>query len=91
MIWNPPGFLSSSSKFTGTVKKLGMMKIIHEKYKNTKKTEDPTINEFHNSFQEAIKANKEIQSYLGKAQEILNPLKVLQLFENISNEVDMSY
>ncbi|XP_066925897.1 DNA-directed RNA polymerase III subunit RPC1-like isoform X1 [Clytia hemisphaerica] len=70
----------------GTVKKLGMMKIIHEKYKNTRKTEDPFITDFHNSFEEAMKSNKELSTYLNKTQEILNPLKVLQLFENISDQ-----
>lgn len=64
------------------------MKIIHEKYKTTKKTEDPVITEFHQSFEDAIKSNKEITTYLNKAQEILNPLKVLQLFENISDQVN---
>ena len=65
-----------------------MMKIIHEKYKTTKKTEDPVITDFHQSFEDAIQSNKEITTYLNKAQEILNPLKVLQLFENISDEVN---
>ena len=74
--------------FLGTVKKLAMMKIIHEKYKTTKKTEDPVIADFHQSFEDAIQSNKEITTYLNKAQEILNPLKVLQLFENISDEVN---
>ena len=64
------------------------MKIIHEKYKTTKKTEDPVITDFHQSFEDAIQSNKEITTYLNKAQEILNPLKVLQLFENISDEVN---
>ena len=64
-----------------------MMKIIHEKYKTTKKTEDPVIVDFHNSFEEALKSNKEIGTFLNKAQELLNPLKVLQLFENISDQV----
>jgi len=73
--------------YLGTVKKLGMMKIIHEKYKTTKKTEDPLITDFHNSFEEALKSNKEIGTFLNKAQELLNPLKVLQLFENISDQV----
>lgn len=64
-----------------------MMKIIHEKYKTTKKSEDPVITKFHQSFEDAIKSNKELPTYLTKAQEILNPLKVLQLFENISDQV----
>ena len=64
------------------------MKIIHEKYKTTKKTEDPVITDFHQSFEDAIQSNKEITTYLNKAQEILNPLKVLQLFENISDQVN---
>lgn len=70
----------------GTVKKLSMMKIVHEKYKNTKKQEDPLITDFKNSFQAATENNKELGSLINKAQELLNPLKVLQLFENVPNE-----
>lgn len=75
------------SCFLGTVKKLSMMKIVHEKYKNTKKQEDPLITDFKNSFQAATENNKELGSLINKAQELLNPLKVLQLFENVPNEV----
>ena len=63
------------------------MKIIHEKYKNTRKVEDAFVTEFKNSFQEASETNKELAGLIGKTQELLNPLKVLQLFENISDEV----
>lgn len=72
----------------GTVKKKpGMMKIVHEKYKVvSKKTADPCIAEFKNSFLNAVEANKELQSLIDKTQQLLNPLKVLQLFENISDK-----
>lgn len=74
--------------FLGNVKKLGMMKIVHEKYKTTtKRNIDPCIAEFKNSFNNASESNKEIAGLVEKTQEILNPLKVLQIFQNILDEV----
>ena len=72
------------SALNGTVKKCGLFKIIHEKYKQvTKKAVNPQIEEFYQSFQTAVKHNKEIESLVGRAQEDLNPLTVLELFRNI--------
>lgn len=52
----------------GTVKKCGLLKIIHEKYKTTKKIMDPIVSNFIQSFDTAIEHNKEIESLLGRAQ-----------------------
>ena len=54
--------------FAGTVKKIGLLKIIHEKYKQSKKAADPMVAEFHSSFEDAIEHNKELSSLVNKAQ-----------------------
>ena len=45
-----------------------MMKIVHEKYKSTRKLVDPVISEFQASFDSAVEYNKELDSLLSKAQ-----------------------
>ncbi|KAM6105196.1 LOW QUALITY PROTEIN: DNA-directed RNA polymerase III subunit RPC1 [Pterocles gutturalis] len=72
--------------FNGTVKKCGLLKIIHEKYKTNKKVVDPVVSTFLQSFETAIEHNKEVEPLLGRAQENLNPLVVLNLFKRISAE-----
>ena len=64
-----------------------MMKIVHEKYKTNRKQDDSFMIEFKNSFSGACETNKELSGLLGKTQEIMNPIKVKQLFEAISDEV----
>ena len=72
----------------GTVKKCALLKIIHVKYKSTsKKIIENEIAEFQQEMKDLADANKEIAPFVGKAQEILNPLRVLHLFENIQQEV----
>ncbi|KAF6020049.1 POLR3A [Bugula neritina] len=67
----------------GVVKKCGLLKIIHDKHKQTGRSVNPCITEFLNSFEEVKTSNKEIASLLPKTQEMLNPLKVLTLFKAI--------
>uniref|UniRef100_H2ZH13 DNA-directed RNA polymerase subunit n=1 Tax=Ciona savignyi TaxID=51511 RepID=H2ZH13_CIOSA len=70
----------------GTVKKCGLLKIVHEKYKSaTKKIIRPEIEEFYQSFSLAVKHNKELDNFVHRAQEDLNPLVVLELLRNIPN------
>ena len=52
----------------GTVKKCGMLKILHEKYKHNKKTTSIILSDFVHSFDEAVEYNKEIEPLLSKAQ-----------------------
>lgn len=52
----------------GPVKKCGLLKIIHEKYKTTKKVIDPMVSDFLQSFDIAIEHNKEVEPLLNKAQ-----------------------
>ncbi|OWK08087.1 POLR3A [Cervus elaphus hippelaphus] len=54
--------------FNGTVKKCGLLKIIHEKYKTNKKVVDPIVSSFLQSFETAIEHNKEVEPLLGRAQ-----------------------
>lgn len=72
--------------FSGQVKKCGLLKIIHEKYKSGKKVVDPIVSDFLQSFDTAIEHNKEVEGLLPRAQENLNPLVVLNLFRRIPNE-----
>ncbi|TPX48240.1 DNA-directed RNA polymerase [Synchytrium endobioticum] len=71
----------------GSIKKMGALKLIHEKYK--KKPRKDAVEEAHNfysSFSSAAKHTPEIKPHLKKAQEDLNPRTVLELLKRISNE-----
>ncbi|KAG7257106.1 hypothetical protein CRUP_002887 [Coryphaenoides rupestris] len=65
------------SSYNGTVKKCGLLKIIHEKYKSNKKVADPFVSDFLQSFDTAIEHNKE---------ENLSPLVVINLLKRIPAE-----
>lgn len=52
----------------GPVKKCGLLKIIHEKYKTTKKVVDAFVSEFMQSFDTAIEHNKVMEPLLTRAQ-----------------------
>jgi DNA-directed RNA polymerase III subunit RPC1 len=67
----------------GSIKKLGALKLIHEKFKKKKSDEEF---EFKNSFATAMALDSTIRPHVSKAQEDLNPLRVLRLFERISDE-----
>ncbi|KAG0005321.1 hypothetical protein BGZ65_011422, partial [Modicella reniformis] len=68
----------------GTVKKVGALKIIHEKYKAKKVAEE--YEQFKNSFNNALEAAPEMRTHISKALEDMNPLRVLNLFKAISDE-----
>lgn len=73
----------------GTVKKCGPLKITHEKFRQKKLAEERV--EFDKTFATALEMTKntasgDIRPHLHKAQEDLNPLKVLDLFKRISDE-----
>ena len=77
------------SATNGAVKKAGALKIIHDKFR-AKKTADE-LEKWKASFASAIEAQKELGMYINKAvHEDLNPLKVLDLFRRISDEVFFS-
>jgi hypothetical protein len=49
------------------VKKCGLLKIIHDKYKRRKGV-DPVIEDFFGSFHEATEHNKDLDALLSKTQ-----------------------
>lgn len=74
------------SATNGAVKKAGALKIIHDKFR-AKKTADE-MERWKKTFAPAVEAQKELGIYINKAvHEDLNPLKVLDLFRRISDEV----
>lgn len=74
------------SATNGAVKKAGALKIIHDKFR-AKKTADE-MEKWKRTFAPAVEAQKELGMYLNKAiHEDLNPLKTLDLFKRISDEV----
>lgn len=74
------------SSTNGAVKKAGALKIIHDKFR-AKKTADE-MEKWKKTFAPAVEAQKELAMYINKAvHEDLNPLKVLDLFRRISDEV----
>ncbi|GIY43094.1 DNA-directed RNA polymerase III subunit RPC1, partial [Caerostris darwini] len=67
----------------GQVKKVGCLKIVHDKFKKEKKG-DPELLEYLDSFHEAIHSNKELEQCKNKlTQIILDPLVVYNLFKRI--------
>jgi DNA-directed RNA polymerase III subunit RPC1 len=70
----------------GVVKKCGLLKIQHDKFKANKKNE-PLVKDYVESFFFAKEYNKEIEPLISKSHEILSPLKVLDLFKEIPEEV----
>lgn len=77
--------LPLGSNKLGTVKKVGALKIIHEKYRAKKAADE--YEQFKNSFNNALEAAPEMKAHLSKAQEDMHPLRVLNLFKAISDEV----
>ena len=73
----------------GTVKKAGALKIVHEKFKTKKAATEQ--DKFRKTFETAISFVLDMRNHLNKAQEDLNPLRVLQLFKNISSEVILRF
>ena len=78
------------SATNGAVKKAGALKIIHDKFR-AKKTADE-LEKWKQTFVPAVEAQKELGLYINKAMhEDLNPLKVLDLFRRISDEVRFEF
>jgi DNA-directed RNA polymerase III subunit RPC1 len=71
----------------GTVKKVGALKITHDLFKRDSKRNEKLKVDFEKTFAESIKTMPEIKSHINKAQDDMNPLKVLKLFQRISPEV----
>lgn len=72
--------------WNGTVKKVGVMKLVHEKYKSKTKDQEEMQRDFKSNFIDALKTYPELKSNLNKAQDDLNPLHVMELFEKVESE-----
>ncbi|KAI1327235.1 DNA-directed RNA polymerase III subunit RPC1 [Xylariaceae sp. FL0255] len=74
----------------GQIRKIGPLKLVHDKFvafnKSTsaKKQPPPSKIEFDNSFAEARKHVNDLDKHIRKACEDLNPLRVFNLFKQIS-------
>lgn len=74
------------SEYNGVVKKCGMLKISHEKYRSIKK-ENPVIKDEIAAYDNAVEFNKELDSLRSAGLiKIFNPLEVLNLLERIPDE-----
>ena len=69
---------------TGTVKKAGVLKLIHEPHRAKSKEEER--HEFVRCFDGVLDSMPEIKPHLAKAQDDLNPVRVHRLFSKISAE-----
>lgn len=68
----------------GVIKKAGPLKIIHERFRHSGKKDVPEEIQFKASFEQALKGAPDMRQHISKAQDDLNPLKVLSLFKAIS-------
>lgn len=75
---------ASCGNVQGVIKKVGPLKITHDRFRHSGKKEVPEEVEFKNSFVEAMKGSAELRQHVSKAQDDLNPLKVLNLFKAVS-------
>ncbi|KAJ3121996.1 hypothetical protein HK098_003181 [Nowakowskiella sp. JEL0407] len=68
----------------GPVKKVGALKIVHEKFR--KKIDGDAATAFRKTFDDMVKLDSTIKPHIMKAQQDLNPLVVKYLFERINYE-----
>ncbi len=71
-------------EMNGVVKKCGLLKISHEKYRACKKSSDVLLGKLA-EYDDAAESNKELESMVAQSGlvHVLNPLEVLDLFERI--------
>ncbi|KAK4229305.1 DNA-directed RNA polymerase III subunit RPC1 [Podospora fimiseda] len=76
----------------GTIRKLGVMKLVHDRFvaynKSTAKSKEMPASKltFDDSFATAKKFTPELEKHTRRAMDDLNPLKVLHLFQDISQD-----
>ncbi len=68
------------------VLKCALLKIAHDKYR-TQKRQHNALNDIAEVFHSARQGNSEVGGLVNSYQEILNPVRVLELFERIPKEV----
>ncbi len=64
---------------------MGALRIVHEKFRAKRALEE--YEQFKSTFNNAIAAAPDMKPHIGKAHEDMNPLRVLNLFKAISDEV----
>lgn len=76
------------AELNGPVKKIGAVKIGHEKFRQTKNKDmaADALESFQEQFKDAVEANPDLEHYIGKAIDDFNPLKTYDLFRKISDE-----
>lgn len=74
------------SATNGVVKKVASLKIVHDKFRAKKTAEE--MMQWKQTFQKAVETQKELGPFVNRAiHEDMNPLKVMDLFKRISDEV----
>lgn len=68
----------------GVVKKVGPLKITHDKYRVKRVATE--LEEFRKTFDSAVSTMPELKPHISKAQDDLNPLRVLRLFQRVTPE-----
>ncbi|XP_063217430.1 DNA-directed RNA polymerase III subunit RPC1 [Bacillus rossius redtenbacheri] len=73
-------------ELNGVVKKCGLLKIVHDKYRSKNST-DPVVTEQIAAYNDVIEYNRELESMVKNGlAHIFNPLEVLHLFERVPEE-----
>jgi len=72
-------------EINGAVLKCSLLKIAHDKFRSQKRQQN-ALNDINDLFHSARQANGEISSLTNSYAEILNPVRVLELFERIPKE-----
>ncbi|KDR18934.1 DNA-directed RNA polymerase III subunit RPC1 isoform X1 [Zootermopsis nevadensis] len=73
-------------ELNGAVRKCGLLKIVHEKYRSKKAT-DPVVAETLAAYSDVVEYNREIELAVSNGlAHIFNPLEVLHLLERIPEE-----
>jgi len=70
----------------GVVKKIGAMRIIHDRFRGGGAKREDAHKEHLAMFEEAGKVNKDMRQFVPRAMDDLNPLRTLQLFSAIPSE-----
>jgi hypothetical protein len=72
--------------YIGAVLKCALLKIAHDKYRSQKR-QHHTLTDINEIFHSARQGNPEVPALVNAYTEILNPVRVLELFERIPTEV----
>ncbi|KAH3759278.1 RNA polymerase III largest subunit [Pelomyxa schiedti] len=70
----------------GTTKKIGALKIVHEKFKEKGRAVEPTHPACSGDFETALKFNKEIKANFMRVQDDITPMRALDLFKRMEPE-----